>query len=422
MARLPARTIAILRYDWECLFARPDQLPPEGDWHTWLVKAGRGWGKTRCGAEWIRARAFTGFRRLAMIGQTAADVRDVMVTGPSGILTISPPWFMPRYEPSKRLLTWPNGAQAHTYSGDEPDQLRGPGTDSCWCDEPAKWKYAKETWDNMEMGLREGPKPQVVATTTPRPIPLLKELLVDPTCVVAEGSTFANAANLAPSFLARLRAKYVGTRLGRQELEGQMLEDRPGALWKRSQLDALRVTEAPPFRRVVVGVDPSISDGEESAECGIVVAAIGQDGHGYVLDDASLQESPLGWARAVVAAVSKFKADRVIAEKNQGGAMVESTLRTVAPHLPYKGVHASRNKQARAEPVSALYEQGIVHHLGLYPTLEDQLVEWVPGEDSPDRLDALVWAFTELFNLDEPPPNPLAGMHVGIGVKGWMAR
>lgn len=422
---LSPQTTTILRYDWEYLIARPEQIAPPGDWHTWLIKSGRGWGKTRCGAEWIRSRAFHGFRRLGLIGQTAADVRDVMIHGPSGILTISPPWFMPHYEPSKRLLTWPNGAEAHTYSGDEPDQLRGPAHDSVWADEPAKWKYPQATWDNMEFGLREGAKPQVCATTTPRPIPLIRELIADPRCVVTDGSTFDNAANLAPSFLRRLRAKYGGTRLARQELEGQVLEDRLGALWRRSMIEDLRVVELPPLRRVVIGVDPSAQEGddEERAECGIIGAALGVDGHGYVLDDASLRGSPHEWATQVVAAYRRLKGDRVIAEKNQGGAMVESTLRTVAPYLPYKGVHASRNKQARAEPVSALYEQGKVHHLGAFPFLEDQLCEWVPGEQSPDRLDALVWAFTELFNLSEPALNPVAGIVSTRRVSGgWGGR
>lgn len=354
-----------------------------------------------------------------MIGQTAADVRDVMIRGESGLLTISPPWFRPVYEPSKRLLTWPNGAEAHTYSGDEPDQLRGPAHDSVWSDEPAKWRHLQETWENMDMGLRSGPAPQVVATTTPRPVPLIKVLLADPTCVVTRGSTFENMANLAPAFIARMRTRYEGTRIGRQELYAEVLADREGALWRRSQLEELRVTEIPALRRVVVGLDPSVSDGEEAAETGILVVALGVDGHGYVLDDASRRGTPHEWAQATVAAYSKFKADRVIGEQNQGGQMVESTLRTVAPHLPYKGVHASRNKEARAEPVSALYEQGKVHHVGQFPLLEDQLTEWVPGEKSPDRLDALVWACTELFGLDEPPPDPLLGMVIGRGVRGW---
>jgi phage terminase large subunit-like protein len=418
--RLSPKAAMSLRYDWEYLWARENQLVPPGNWRTFLVLCGRGFGKTRLGAEWIRSRAFSGqFQRMALIGQTAADVRDVMIRGEAGLLTISPPWFRPVYEPSKRILTWPNGVQAHTYSGDEPDQLRGPAHDTAWCDEPAKWARLQETWDNMDMGLRSGPKPQIVATTTPRPVPLIKALLADPTCVVRQGSTFDNAANLAPAFLDRMRSRYAGTRMGLQELEGRLLEDREGALWRRAQIDEGRVSQVPPLRRVVVAVDPSVSDGENSAECGIVTAGIGTDGRGYVLDDSSLRGSPLEWSRAVVASYSKLKADRVIAEKNQGGALVEATLRTVAPHLPYKGVHASRNKQARAEPVSALYEQGKISHVGTFPLLEEQMVEWVPGEASPDRLDALTWAFTELFNLSEPAPNPLAGIVVCRAARGW---
>jgi predicted phage terminase large subunit-like protein len=387
--------------DWP-FWARPNQLPPDGDWHTWLVLAGRGFGKTRTGAEWIRARAESGrFTRFAIIGQTAADVRDVMIEGESGLLAISHPAFMPLYEPSKRRLTWPNGAMATTYSGDEPDQLRGPQNDSAWCDELAKWRFGQETWDNMEMGLRIGPRPQVVVTTTPRPIKLIKDLLADRMTVATRGSTYENLVNLAPSFAARIRDKYEGTRLGRQELMAEILDDVPGALWTRLLLDETRTGKPPDLKRIVVAVDPEATSTDGSAETGIIVAALGIDGHGYILDDLTIRATPNGWASQAVAAYHKHKADRIIGEANQGGEMVESVIRSAAQAaggpVAYKAVHASRGKQARAEPIAALFEQKRVHMVGAYPDLEDQLCSWVPGETSPDRLDAMVWALTELM-------------------------
>jgi phage terminase large subunit-like protein len=391
----------------------------------WLILAGRGFGKTRTGAQWIISRARQGYRHIGLIGQTAADVRDVMVKGRAGVLTSAPPWFRPKYYPSNRLLVFPNGAECHTYSGDEPDQLRGPEHDTVWADEPAKWKYARDAWDNMEMGLRVGMNPRCCATTTPRPIPIIRELLAEEkegSVTVTRGSTFENAANLAPSAIARLKRKYEGTRLGRQELYAEVLDENPAALWKRRQIEELRVLEAPEMQRIVVAIDPSVSDGEEAAECGIVGAGLGRDNHGYTLEDKSMRGSPLEWARAAVTLFKKLKADRIIAEANQGGKMVETTLRTVSLNVPVTLVHASRGKATRAEPVSALYEQGRCHHVGTFPELEDQMVEWVPGEMSPDRLDALVWAYTDLFKLGEEPENPLEGMVVTVGVKGWQPR
>jgi len=387
-----------LAYVWD-LFSRPNQKVPPGDWRTWLVLAGRGFGKTRVGAEWIRKRAESGiYRRFALIGQTAADVRDVMIEGESGILSISSPRFRPEYEPSKRRLTWPNGAIATTYSGDAPDQLRGPQQDSCWADEPAKWKFGIAAWDNMEFGLRIGPKPQVVATTTPRPIKLIRDLVADPQTVVTRGSTYDNLSNLAPSFARRILAKYEGTRLGRQELHAEILEDNPGALWQRARIEELRTYKAPTLVRIVVGVDPEAASNEDSAETGIVVAGVGNDHQAYILDDVTLRATPAKWASQVVTAYHKHQADRVIGEVNNGGEMVGYTISTIDSTVAYKAVHASRNKQARAEPVAALYEQGRVHHAGMFAELEDQLCTWVPGEGpSPDRLDALVWALTELM-------------------------
>lgn len=395
----PEQAEALL-YDWSFL-ARPNQLAPAGDWRVWLILAGRGFGKTRIGAEWIRARVESRqFGRIGLIGQTAADVRDVMIEGESGLLAISPRWNRPKYEPSKRRLTWPNGAMATTFSGDEPDQLRGPQHDTAWADEPAKWKYGVDAWDNLEMGLRLGANPQVVATTTPRPIKLIKDLLTDAQTVLTSGSTYENAANLAPSFIRRVVKKYEGTRLGRQELHAVLLDDNPRALWQRARIEALRVRQHPPLKRVVVAIDPPGSSEEEAAEAGIVVAGVGIDDHAYVTDDLSLHASPYEWASAAVTGYHSRAANLIVGEVNHGGEMVGYTVSTVDVTIPFKAVRASRSKYTRAEPIAALYEKGTVHHVGMFAELEDQLCGWVPGEESPDRLDALVWALTELM-LDE---------------------
>lgn len=387
------------QYDWRGRWARPDQLPPDGDWRVWLLLAGRGYGKTRTGAEWAREQVeHHGRRRLALVAPTAADARDVMVEGESGILAIAPPWNRPLYEPSKRRLTWPNGAVATTYSADEPDRLRGPQHDAAWCDELAAWKYP-EAWDMLMFGLRLGSDPRAVVTTTPKPVRIIRELLAAPTTVVTRGSTFDNAANLAPAFLAQIVAKYEGTRLGRQELLAELLDDVPGALWQRGQLDTLRRKAAPDMARIVVAIDPAMTSGEDADETGIVVAGKGVDGHGYVLADLTCRLSPDGWARRAIEAARRYQADRIVAEVNNGGEMVEHTLRTVERSIPYKAVHASRGKRVRAEPVAALYEQGRVHHVGGFPELEDQMCTFVPDtfDGSPDRVDALVWALSELM-------------------------
>lgn len=362
--------------------------------------AGRGFGKTRTGAEWVREQVESGkARRIALVGRTAADVRDVMVKGESGILAISPPWCKPVYEPSKRLLTWPNGAIATTYSGDKPDQLRGPQHDKAWADELAAWRYP-DAWDQLQFGLRLGSAPQVAVTTTPRPTKLIRDLLKDPNTHPTRGTTYDNAGNMAPSFFSKIIRKYEGSRLGRQELNAELLDDTPYALWKRSQIDRLRLAKdarLPELKRLVVAVDPSVTSSEDSAETGIVLAGLGMDGHGYVLEDLSLQGTPAEWAQVAVGIYRQKRADRLVAETNQGGEMVEHTLRTVDRNVSYRAVHASRGKVTRAEPIAALYEQGRVHHVGSLPELEDQMCEWVPGEPSPDRMDALVWALTDLM-------------------------
>lgn len=364
--------------------------------------AGRGFGKTRTGAEWVRGLVESGqAKRIALIAPTAADARDVMVEGESGILACSPPWFRPVYEPSKRRLTWPNGALATTYSADEPERLRGPQHDASWCDEAGAWRYP-ETFDMLLLGLRLGADPRCLVTTTPRPVKLIRELASLSTTAITRGTTYENRENLAPAFFEQIIRKYEGTRLGRQELNAELLEDNPYALWQRHRIEELRVTSYPELTRIVVGVDPQAGDGENAAETGIVVAGLGKDDQGYILDDRTLSASPLAWASEVVAAYHRHRADRIVAECNNGGKMVESTIRSVEKNVPVKLVTASRGKQTRAEPISALYEQGRVHHVGTFPDLEDQMTSWVPGEESPDRMDALVWAMTELI-----PPGPV---------------
>lgn len=383
------------KHRWR-LHARPSQLPPPGSWRVWLIMAGRGFGKTRAGAEFVQENIRAGTTsRIALVGATAADCRDVMVEGESGILNIAHPDYRPDYEPSKRRLTWPNGQVATLFSAEEPDRLRGPQHDLLWADEPATWKYP-ETWDMAMFGLRLGKDPRAVATTTPRPTPLIKALIADPNTVVTRGTTYENRDNLAPAFFDKIIRKYEGTRLGRQELMGEILDDNPYALWQRGTIENLRVTKAPPLIRIVVGVDPAVTGSETSAETGIVVAGTAADGTIYILGDYSVRGSPIDWARAVERAYRIHAADRVIGEVNNGGDLVEVNLRTVDPTISFRAVHASRGKLIRAEPVASLYEQGRVRHVGTYPALEDQMCEWMPGDESPDRMDALVWAVTDL--------------------------
>ena len=385
---------AAAAWSWP-LIARPEQLAPRGDWPAWLVKAGRGWGKTRVGAEWVRSVAKPG-ARIALVGPTAADVRDVMIEGESGILSVCEPWNLPTYEPSKRRLTWPNGAMATAYSAEEPDRLRGPQHTHAWADEAAAWARP-DTWDMLMMGLRLGEHPRVVVTTTPKMVPLMRSIQSMPGLVVTRGRTIDNASNLASSFLTGLMARYEGTRLGRQELEGEDLDDNPDALWQREGIDAARVRHAPELRRVVVAIDPAVTSNADSDETGIVVAALGTDGRGYVLADRSGRYKPDGWARRAVEAYHEWSADRIVAEGNQGGEMVTHVIGTVEQGLPLRIVHATRGKVTRAEPIAALYEQGRVSHVGSLAQLEDQLCTWTAGGPSPDRLDALVWALTELM-------------------------
>jgi phage terminase large subunit-like protein len=396
LSSITADEAAEILEDWR-FWARPDQIAPEGNWRVWLIMAGRGFGKTRCGAEWVHEQIRQGRERIALVGETKADVRDVMVEGESGILATAGR-NRPLYEPSKRRLTWPNGAIGVCYSGDEPDQLRGPQHDAAWLDELAKYRYAEETWSNLDLGLRLGESPQAVITTTPRPVQIMRELVADELVTVTRGSTYDNLQNLAESFAKRIVERYEGTRLGRQELHAEILDDVVGALWSRDMIDAHRLRETPPhFERIVVGVDPAVTSGEDADETGILVAGmIGN--RGYIVEDLSGQYTPQEWAIQAIKAYYKYNADRIVAEVNQGGDMVEHTIRTVDRNVSYKAVRAARGKILRAEPIAALYEQGRIHHCGTFAALEDQLCMYThDSRESPDRLDALVWALTDLM-------------------------
>lgn len=414
LSKLTLEQKAALRYNWP-FFARPDQLPPKGDWNTWLVLAGRGFGKTRMGAETVRQwvcgdtpLARGQYSRIALVAETSADARDVMVLGESGILNCHPKEFRPHWSPTNRSLTWPNGAQAWVYNAVEPDQLRGPQHDAAWCDELAKWRYIQETWDQLAFGLRLGTHPRAICTTTPQPLPLIRKMMNDPTVYVTRGKTSDNVDNLASITVKQLYDRYGNTRLGRQELEGEVLEDIPGALWTREAIDRNRRPEAPQdLIRIVVAIDPAATSNESSDETGIVAVGYTKDEDGaqraYVLADKSVKGTPEVWAKAAIDLYHELDADRIIAESNNGGEMVESVIKAVDRNVPVTLVRASRGKRVRAEPVAALYEQNRVHHVARLDTLEDQMCLF-SGEtgrsagDSPDRVDALVWAISSLFD------------------------
>jgi phage terminase large subunit-like protein len=410
MAELTPELKASLRWYWP-FWARPDQLVVEDrSWSTMMALAGRGFGKTRMGNEWVRRKVKSGGRRGAIIAETAADARDVLVEGESGILAISPPNERPEYEPSKRRLTWPNGAVATLYNGTEPDQLRGPEHDWALVDELAKYRYASETWDNLQFGMRLGEHPVVLVTTTPRPIPVIREIVQDPSTKLVRGSTFDNAGNLAPSFLERIKKRYDGTRIGRQELYAELLLDVPGALWNASMFKPEKNPGA--FERVVVAIDPSGTSGGDgdNNSVGIVVAAKYRGSDRYaIISDLTCDLGPAGWAKVAIEAFRKHRADRIVAESNFGGAMVESTLRAVDRNVPIRMVSASRGKAVRAEPVAALYEQGRVDHLPGLELLESQMMQMTTsgyvGDGSPDRVDAAVWAISDLMQREPASTN-----------------
>lgn len=412
----PARFLRALGHDWT-LWARDDQLPPEEcddlPWRTWLLLGGRGAGKTRAGAEWVRAQALgiapiaeLPARRIALVGETLHDARAVMVEGVSGLLGVHDGADRPRYEPSKAQIVWPNGTIAQLFSADDPDSLRGPQFDCAWCDEIAKWRYGERAWDTLQFALRLGNRPRQLVTTTPRPLPLLERIMADPGTVTVKARTIDNADNLAPAFVEELRKRYGGTLLGRQELDGEIIEDIAGALWRRDWIEQARTTSVPALGRIVVAVDPPVTATAASDACGIVVAGVGVDGRAYVLADRTVQgREPPVWARAAIAAYRDFAADRIVAEANQGGDLVGLVLAQVDRNVPVGLVRATRGKWVRAEPVAALYAEGRVAHVGAFAELEAQMLAFgadgrVAGR-SPDRVDALVWALTELM-LDAP--------------------
>lgn len=401
----PPRLIEEISHHWQVI-GRPEQQLPPGDWTYWLIKAGRGFGKTRTGAETVRQWIADGRRYVNLIGATADDARDIMVQGESGILAVCPRWERPEYKPSQRKLIWPNGAESLIFTADEPDRLRGKQHDGLWCDEVAAWRYA-DSWDQAKFGLRLGAKPQAVLTTTPRPTRLIREIMADPATITTNGSTYDNRANLAPSFFSAVLAKYEGTRLGRQEIAGEVLDDNPGALFKRADIDKARVLRAPEMTRIVVAIDPAATSTEGADDTGMVPAGVAMiDGvlHGYILADLTCHETPMGWARKAVGAYHELKADRVIGEANNGGDMIEAVIRSVDQNVSYRKVTATRGKDIRAEPVAALYEQGRIHHVGDLGKLEDEMCEWDPADKSarsPNRMDAMVWAITELMLSDK---------------------
>ncbi len=404
-----ARTLA---FDWQ-IWARDDQLPPlhaapDQPWRTWLLLGGRGSGKTRAGAEWVRAVALglwpgePAAARIALVGPTQQHVRAVMVEGVSGLLAVHPPGQRPVLEISKGQLVWPNGSIAQFFSAEDPEGLRGPQFDAAWCDELGRWKRGHRAWDMLQFGLRLGALPRQAVTTTPRAGVLLKRIMADPATAVTRARTVDNAANLAPRFIQEVTRMYAGTALGRQELDGEVITERPDSLWQRKWVAEARIQIAPELRRIVVAVDPPVTATENADTCGIVVAGLGPDGRAYVLADRSLQgRDPATWARAVIAAYRDFAADRIVAEANQGGDLVVNVIRQVDANAPVKKVHASRGKFARAEPISALYAENRVVHVGEFPALENQMCDFGPEGlsegRSPDRVDALVWALTELM-------------------------
>lgn len=384
---------------WRALRARPSQLQPAGDWVIWFLLAGRGFGKTETGSQWIHERVRLGLARsIVLIERTPADARETMVEGRTGILATAGRHERPLWEPAKSRLTWPNGAKARVLTAAEPDKARGINADTLWGEELAVWG-APETWSNAMLGLRVGEDPRALITTTPQPTPLVRSLLADPCVKVTRGSTFENRANLADAYIKAVVEPLMGTRRGRRELEAEVLLDADGALWSRDKLDELRVREAPEMSRIVIAVDPAASSDEGSDETGIVPCGKGVDGHGYVLGDSSGRYKPEQWASRAIALYRSLEADFIVAEKNNGGEMVRSTIAAVDRTVPVKLVWASRGKHTRADPISALTDQGRIHHVGSQPELEDQLCLWTPGDTtySPDRLDAFVWGMSELF-------------------------
>lgn len=425
---LSDRECAELKYTWD-FWARPNQRIPSGNWLTWLLLAGRGYGKTRVGAETTRHYVENKvYGRIGLVAETAADARDVMVNGESGIIACSPPWFRPKYEPTYRRLVWPNGAIATLFSSEDPDALRGHQFDFAWSDELCKWKYMDATWDQLQFCLRLGTNPRQLVTTTPRPVAVLKRLIHQNATVITKGSTEENEGNLAPSFVSTVYDMYSGTRLGRQELSAEILDDNPGALFNMKNIEKARVKsiDLDELDRIVVAIDPAVTANKKSNETGIVVAGrkkmkatgtVSATRHGFLLDDVSVgRVAPAVWAKKAVDAYYKFEADAIVVEVNNGGDMCKEVLRQVDPNIVVKEVRATRGKFVRAEPVAAKVDQERIHHVGVFSKLEDQMSEFDPAKQqvgrssrkasldpeeikstSPDRLDAYVWAFTDLL-------------------------
>jgi phage terminase large subunit-like protein len=412
LASLSPQEIEALKYDWT-IWANAKQLPPKGDWTTWLLLGGRGAGKTRAGSEWVRSLAtgkgtVNAVSPIALIGETLGDARNIMVEGISGLLSIHPKGQRPTFHKTRNLLEWPNGAQGQLFSAREPESLRGPQFAAAWCDEFAKWHYQQQAWDMLQFGLRLGARPRQLVTTTPKPSKLLAAIMGNDDTRTTIIKTIENKKNLAPSFFDKVIKTYQGTSLGRQELDGEILSQSDGALWRRDQLDGLRVTKAPALDRIIIAVDPPVSAHARSDKCGIVV--VGKSGEQiFVLADLTMARvSPLMWASRVVDAFTQFNADCVVAEVNQGGDLVTSALHQISPNLPVRTVHAKRGKWLRAEPVALYYERGLVRHVGIHTELEDEMCTFTANGKadghSPDRLDALVWAITELVQFEKVRP------------------
>ena len=388
------------------LNARREQLPPEGNWLIWIIMAGRGFGKTYAGANWLIEGHLNGtLINSGIVAATATDLRRYCIDGPSGVIAQAPEYFKPKHVPSKVKLEWPNGTITDLFSSEKPARIRGPNLDGVWCDELSWWMRVEECWDNLDFSLRFGKNPQRVITMTPRPIKLVRQIIKEDDVVITRGVTSDNAANLAASFLQRIQKKHGGTRLGRQELSGELLEDAEGALWKMDQLDQIRTYDDPPkLTRTVVALDPSASSGEDADEAGIVVSGKDKQNRGHVIADHSLRGTPNEWGRKAIWAYHEYNANIIVAEKNQGGEMITEVLNNIDKSVPVKLVHASQGKVARAEPVSILYEKYQIDHHGLFRELEDEMVNFVPNDvtESPNRVDALVWGLTELFIKARP--------------------
>ena len=406
--------------EWRINALDHQKEPPSDDWTTWLILGGRGAGKTRAGAEWVRAivngrandnrNCTQKTRAIALVAETYADAREVMIDGPSGIVACAADGSKPSYEASRRRVVWPNGAVAHCFSAEDPDGIRGYQFDAAWSDELAKWRYADETWSNLQLALRLGARPRQIATTTPRPIALIKRLMAAQSTAITRATTYDNRENLSAAFFSEIASVYEGTALGRQELLGEIIDDVAGALWNWAMIEAARISHYPPLSRIVVAVDPPVSAGAGADECGIIVAGAAppdmSEPVAYVLADRSAAGlSPRQWADRAVAAFHRFEADRIVVEVNQGGDMAKAVIAQADPAVPVRGVHATRGKRLRAEPVAALYERGRVRHVGAFPKLEEQMASYVGDGKSPDRLDALVWALTDLM-LGPATPHP----------------